>query len=267
MGKSARPAAVGRIRAIAASAHPMDVHTLTRRRLTERHPWLHPVAVRVHQARRHASWVTSGTTLGDPRIGYPGAAGPRQEARLAAAPRPLPRRDGAPAQQGGQPAAGQRTDRWRRDPAGRDVLVQQGGRQLHPPQGLRRRHAALQRRREGRRRRRHLSAGQPAALDVPALAAHRGRAVRAQLRPVPRQEPGAALGRRLLDRLELRRSRRPERHRRHFPAPHLGRREAPARRAPRGPADRALLQGRGAQGGVRAGRTSGSGGATRSGAP
>jgi vancomycin resistance protein VanW len=37
------------------------VHTLTRRRLTERHPWLYPVAVRVHQARRHVVWLTSDT--------------------------------------------------------------------------------------------------------------------------------------------------------------------------------------------------------------
>ena len=145
--------------------------------------------------------------LGDPRTGHAGAAGPRQEARLAAAPRALRRRDGAPAQQGGQPAARQRPDRRRGDPAGRDVLVQQGGRQLHSPQGVRRRHAAHQRRCDCGRRWRHLPAGQPAALDVPALAAHRGRAVRAQLRPVPRQEPRAALGRRVLDRLELRRPR------------------------------------------------------------
>ena len=104
------------------------------------------------------------------------------------------------------------------------------------------------------RRRRHLPAGEPAALDVPALAAHRGRAVRAQLRPVPGQEPGAALGRRLLDRLELRRPRGPQRHRRDLPAPHLGRRAAPARRAAGRPAGRPLLQGGGARGGVRQGR-------------
>ena len=30
-------------------------------RLTERHPWLYPLAVRVHQARRHLAWATSGT--------------------------------------------------------------------------------------------------------------------------------------------------------------------------------------------------------------
>src|SRR5699024_2818543 len=35
--------------------------TLTRRRVTERHPWLYPLAVRVHQARRHLDWATSGT--------------------------------------------------------------------------------------------------------------------------------------------------------------------------------------------------------------
>ena len=38
---------------VAAVAHHTDVRTLIRRRLTERHPWLYPVAVRVHQARRH----------------------------------------------------------------------------------------------------------------------------------------------------------------------------------------------------------------------
>jgi vancomycin resistance protein VanW len=37
------------------------VQTLTRRRLTERHPWLYPLAVRVHRARRHAEWLTSDT--------------------------------------------------------------------------------------------------------------------------------------------------------------------------------------------------------------
>ena len=37
------------------------MHTLTRRRLSERHPWLYPVAVRVHQARRHVAWLTSDT--------------------------------------------------------------------------------------------------------------------------------------------------------------------------------------------------------------
>ena len=38
--------------------HPTDVDTLTHRRLTERHPWLYPLAVRAHQARRHAAWLT-----------------------------------------------------------------------------------------------------------------------------------------------------------------------------------------------------------------
>jgi vancomycin resistance protein VanW len=37
------------------------VPTLTRRRLTERHRWLYPVAVRVHQVRRHVAWLTSDT--------------------------------------------------------------------------------------------------------------------------------------------------------------------------------------------------------------
>jgi len=41
-------------------AHPTDVRTLTRRRVTERHPWLYPLAVKAHQARRHADWLTSG---------------------------------------------------------------------------------------------------------------------------------------------------------------------------------------------------------------
>jgi len=39
----------------------IDVHILARRRLSERHPWLYPVAVRAHQVRRHAAWLTSGT--------------------------------------------------------------------------------------------------------------------------------------------------------------------------------------------------------------
>src|SRR3954471_24469655 len=37
-----------------------DVLILSRRRLAERHPWLYPLAVRVHQVRRHAAWLTSG---------------------------------------------------------------------------------------------------------------------------------------------------------------------------------------------------------------
>ena len=59
----------------AAEAHPTDVdtlsHSLVRRRLAERHPWLHPVAVRVHQARRHAAWLTSGTTWATRAAGSP----------------------------------------------------------------------------------------------------------------------------------------------------------------------------------------------------
>jgi len=39
----------------------IDVRILSRRRLAERHPWLYPVAVRVHQVRRHVAWLTSGT--------------------------------------------------------------------------------------------------------------------------------------------------------------------------------------------------------------
>ena len=42
-------------------AHPIDVRTLARRRLTERQPWLYPLAVRVHRARRHAAWLSSDT--------------------------------------------------------------------------------------------------------------------------------------------------------------------------------------------------------------
>ena len=34
--------------------------TATRRRPTERHPWLYPVAVRLHRARRRTAWATSG---------------------------------------------------------------------------------------------------------------------------------------------------------------------------------------------------------------
>jgi vancomycin resistance protein VanW len=39
-----------------------DVRILARRRLTDRHPWLYPVAVRAHRARRHAAWLTSGNS-------------------------------------------------------------------------------------------------------------------------------------------------------------------------------------------------------------
>jgi len=51
--------------------HPNDVRTLTRRRLTERHPWLYPVAVRVHQARRQAAWLTSGNHWATRAAGTP----------------------------------------------------------------------------------------------------------------------------------------------------------------------------------------------------
>ena len=47
------------------------MHTVTRRRLTERLPWLHPVAVRAHQARRRAAWLTSGTTWATRAPGTP----------------------------------------------------------------------------------------------------------------------------------------------------------------------------------------------------
>ena len=43
----------------AAAAHPIDVRTLARRRLTERHRWLYPHAVRVHRAKRHLAWLLS----------------------------------------------------------------------------------------------------------------------------------------------------------------------------------------------------------------
>ena len=120
----------------------------------------------------------------------------------------------------------------------------------------------------GRRRRRHLPAGQPAALDVPALAADRGRALGAQLRPVPGQRPGAALGRRLLDRLQLRRPGGPQRHRRRpsscAPGSATGTCDGELR------ADRrlaALLPGRGARRAVPARTRAGSSAATRSGGP
>jgi vancomycin resistance protein VanW len=42
------------------SPHLTDMSALTRRRLTERHRWLYPLAVRTHQARRHLAWLASG---------------------------------------------------------------------------------------------------------------------------------------------------------------------------------------------------------------
>ncbi len=45
--------------------------TLVRRRLSERHPWLYPVAVRFHQARRHAAWATSGARWATRAAGTP----------------------------------------------------------------------------------------------------------------------------------------------------------------------------------------------------
>ena len=97
---------------------------------------------------------------------------------------------------------------------GETLVVQPGRRQLHPPQGLRRRDEAVERRGRGRRRWRDLPAGQPRALDGAALAADRRGALRALLRPVPRPRAGAAVGRGLLDRLQLRRPRGAQRHRR-----------------------------------------------------
>jgi vancomycin resistance protein VanW len=47
------------------------VHTLVRRRLTERHPWLYPVAVRAHQARRHVAWLAADTRWATPTPGIP----------------------------------------------------------------------------------------------------------------------------------------------------------------------------------------------------
>ena len=43
--------------------------TLTQRRLSERHPWLYPVAVKAHQARRHLQWTTSGARWATRRPG------------------------------------------------------------------------------------------------------------------------------------------------------------------------------------------------------
>ncbi len=40
-------------------------------RLTERHPWLYPLAVRVHQARRHLAWAASGTSWAGAREAAP----------------------------------------------------------------------------------------------------------------------------------------------------------------------------------------------------
>ena len=47
------------------------MHTVTSRRLTERLPWLYPVAVRAHQARRYAAWLTPGTTWATRAPGTP----------------------------------------------------------------------------------------------------------------------------------------------------------------------------------------------------
>ena len=40
-------------------------------RLTERHPWLYPLAVKVHQARRQVAWATSGATWATAREATP----------------------------------------------------------------------------------------------------------------------------------------------------------------------------------------------------
>jgi vancomycin resistance protein VanW len=42
---------------------------MARRRLTERHSWLYPVAVRTHQVRRHVTWLTSGARWAAPAPG------------------------------------------------------------------------------------------------------------------------------------------------------------------------------------------------------
>ena len=174
---------------------------------------------------------------GRPAHRAPRTAGPGQEARLAAAARAVRRRDGAPAQQGGQPAAGRRPRRRGGDPARARRSRSTRWSATAPAArgyvvGMRLSNGDA----SAGSRRRHLPAGQPAALDVPALTAHRGRAVRAQLRPVPRQGPRAAMGRRLLDRVELRRPRGPQRHR---PAPsaarRVGERHLGASSAPTGP--------------------------------
>ena len=75
-GKSARQRSGRRIalhfrQPAAWSRHHTDVHTLTRRRLSERHSWLYPVAVRAHQARRHLAWLTSDTTWATRAAGTP----------------------------------------------------------------------------------------------------------------------------------------------------------------------------------------------------
>ncbi|MDX6374369.1 MAG: vancomycin resistance protein VanW [Nocardioidaceae bacterium] len=57
------------------AAHPTDVHSLyrslARRRPTERHRWLYPLAVRAHQARRHLAWLTSDTRWATRASGTP----------------------------------------------------------------------------------------------------------------------------------------------------------------------------------------------------
>ncbi|CAA9385044.1 MAG: Vancomycin B-type resistance protein VanW, partial [uncultured Nocardioides sp.] len=180
------------------------------------------------------------------------ASPPRQAARVAAAPRPRPRPHAPAAQQGHEPGAGGRTGGRPRRPAGRDVLLQPGRRQLHAPQGVRRGDAPRQRLRRARRRRRHLPARQPPALDGAPLTADRRGALGALLRPVPGQRARAPVGRGVLDRLQLRRPGRPERHGHHVPARGPPRRAVPARAAPLGPPPRALLPRRGAARGVRA---------------
>src|SRR4051812_4523811 len=53
------------------AAHPTDVRTLARRRLTERLPLLYPLAVRLHQARRHVVWLTSDARWATRATGTP----------------------------------------------------------------------------------------------------------------------------------------------------------------------------------------------------
>ena len=132
-------------------AHPIDVRTLTRRRLTERHPWLYPLAVRVHQARRHAAWLTSGHPLGRPaRRGTPEL--PVRVKKHGS----LLLRELSPDEMALQHnkvvnlrLASARTDGVVIRP-GETFSFNKAGRQLHPAQGLRRRDAALQRRGQGR---------------------------------------------------------------------------------------------------------------------
>jgi vancomycin resistance protein VanW len=48
------------------------MHALARRRLTERHRWLYPLAVRVHRVRRHLAWLVSDARWARRAKGTPG---------------------------------------------------------------------------------------------------------------------------------------------------------------------------------------------------